>query len=506
MKAFLLHPQDDFELEAQLPPGHEALVQDLGLDPLFEAMAAGDRYLLGVARAVVLAGLRDPDEIIYRQRVLEDCIEHEPLIRQLHELAVAAIEGERQGWRIYTGDPGVALSGSVRSLGQLMSPLRQLRRLADDHGQTFESDGFNHFFATLRAELNDAYLLELDEHLRLLRFRSGVSINGRLGKRNAGTGFVLLRPSRWSWRRLLPGGERGGYTITIARGDDAGFQALADLRARGTSLVANAVGQAVDHILSFFAMVRFETGFYLACLNLRRRLLEIGESVCLPEPRPAGEDVLTARGVYDPGLSLRMSGRSIGNDIEADGRSLIMITGANQGGKSTFLRSLGIAQVMMQCGLFVGAEQFRADVRDGVFTHFKRREDATMSSGKLDEELKRFSDIADHLTRNSLLLFNESFAATNEREGADIAEEIVRALLEGEAKVLFVTHSYELGRRFLGQGRADTLFLRAERLADGRRTFRQLEGEPLPTSYGQDLFRRIFASDPPAAGSGPWSV
>jgi DNA mismatch repair ATPase MutS len=207
--------------------------------------------------------------------------------------------------------------------------------------------------------------------------------------------------------------------------------------------------------------------------------------------------------VYDVGLSLRMSGRAIGNDVEADGRSLVMITGANQGGKSTFLRSVGIAQVMMQCGLFVGADQFRADVREVLFTHFKRREDPTMVSGKLDEELKRFSDIADHLTRNSLLLFNESFAATNEREGADIAEEIVRALLEAGDKILFVTHSYELARRFLEGRRANVLFVRAERLPDGRRTFRQREGEPLATSYGQDLFRRIFASGSSAGGIGP---
>ena len=78
MKAFLLHPRKDYELEAQLPPGHEALVQDLGLDTLFEAMAAGDSYVLGVARAVVLGGLRDPDEMVYRQRVLMDCVEHAP--------------------------------------------------------------------------------------------------------------------------------------------------------------------------------------------------------------------------------------------------------------------------------------------------------------------------------------------------------------------------------------------------------------------------------------------
>jgi MutS domain V len=75
-----------------------------------------------------------------------------------------------------------------------------------------------------------------------------------------------------------------------------------------------------------------------------------------------------------------------------------MITGANQGGKSTFLRSVGVAQLMMQCGMFVAAESLRASVVDGVFTHFKREEDATMERGKLDEELSRMSDIVDAIT------------------------------------------------------------------------------------------------------------
>ena len=64
-----------------------------------------------------------------------------------------------------------------------------------------------------------------------------------------------------------------------------------------------------------------------------------------------------------------------------------MITGANQGGKSTFLRSVGLAQLMMQCGMFVAAESLRASVGQRLFTHYKREEDAAMESGKLDEEL-----------------------------------------------------------------------------------------------------------------------
>ena len=54
--------------------------------------------------------------------------------------------------------------------------------------------------------------------------------------------------------------------------------------------------------------------------------------------------------------------------MDADGKSLVIITGANSGGKSTFLRSAGLAQLMMQCGMFVAAGSFRASVCKRVFT------------------------------------------------------------------------------------------------------------------------------------------
>jgi DNA mismatch repair ATPase MutS len=65
-----------------------------------------------------------------------------------------------------------------------------------------------------------------------------------------------------------------------------------------------------------------------------------------------------------------------------------------------------------------------------------------MSSGKFDEELSRMSDIVDHLTPESLVLFNESFAATNDREGSEIARQIVSTLLESRVKMFFVTRQF----------------------------------------------------------------
>jgi DNA mismatch repair ATPase MutS len=187
-----------------------------------------------------------------------------------------------------------------------------------------------------------------------------------------------------------------------------------------------------------------------------------------------------------------VEGRVVGNEIAANGKRLVVITGANRGGKSTFLRALGLAQLMMQCGMFVPAESFRAGVSSGVFTHFKREEDATMESGKLDEELRRMSTIVDRIKPDSVILLNESFASTNEREGSEIARQIIRALLESGVRVFCVTHLFDLAQSLYRAHGSGAVFLRAERLPDGRRTFRLIEGEPLATSYGEDLYARIF--------------
>ena len=499
MRSLLLHPDTDVELAATSPAGHEAVVEDLGLDDLIAAMSGGDRYLRDVARKVLLTSLTDPAAIRYRQGVLRDCIDQPAMARQLYDLSNAAIESERRAWRIRTDSPELALSMAVRALEALVPMLRQLRTVSDAYRDVVRSDGLRRFFDVLRAELDDEYLGQLDEHRRLLTLPEGVSMNGRLGRRNAGTGFVLLRPPRLGWRRLLRGGSARTYTIVIPDGDDGARETLAELRARGISLVANAASQAVDHVLGFFRMIRFETAFHLACLNLLDRLEALGVPVTFPEPAPSGTTRLTARGLVDVGFALRARMAPVGNDLDADGRSLILITGANRGGKSTFLRGVAIAQLMLQAGMFVGATAFEADVRDNLFTHFRRREDRAMASGKLDEELKRLGELVDHLTPRSILFFNESFAATNEREGADIAEGILAALIESGAKVLFVTHSYELARRFTERDGADILFLRAERLPDGRRTFLIQPGEALPTSHGRDLFRRIFPETSPIA-------
>jgi DNA mismatch repair ATPase MutS len=501
MKAFLLYRDRDFDVDADPPPGAAALTQDLGLDTLFGAMAAGDRFLFGVARSAVLASLDEPGAILYRQQILADCIAQPAIAREIYAIAAEATESEKRAHFYFGRFPDTLLSQSIEVLQLLVASLKQLRRVADAHADGFRSEGFRRLFSTLASELDDAYLATVDDHLQRLRFRDGLLMTAQLGAGNRGTQYVLRKPraARRSWRERIGLWDHSGYVYQIADRDESGIVALGELKGRGIALAAIALAQSMEHILSFFGLLRSEMGFYIGCLNLREALATRASPVCVPEPFPVGSAVLAGRGLYDVCLALRAEERVVGNDLGADEKALVMITGPNGGGKSTFLRGIGLAQLMMQGGMFVAAESFRADVRHGIFTHFKREEDASLRSGKLDEELSRMSSIVDSISPTSLVLFNESFASTNEREGSEIARQIIRAMLEAGIKVCAVTHMFDLAQGFYLQEAATALFLRAERMADGQRTFRLVAGEPLPTSYGQDLYRQIFDAAPDAA-------
>jgi hypothetical protein len=496
MKAFLMHADQDFDLERELPPNAADLIGDLELGTLLDAMAAGDKFLFDVAQRAVLSSLTDPAAITYRQHVLADCLAQPSVVREIYDVAVVAIEGERRNFfGLLRAGPDSILHRSVQVLEFFAGVLKILRKISDEHAGRFGSAGFTRLFAMLSKELSDEYFSEVEDHLRELKFRRGVLISAELGQGNSGVRHVLRRPREQNWIGRLSGGGRPSYSFQIPDRDESGFRALSELQGRGINLVANALAQSTDHILSFFRMLRSELAFYIGCVNLAARLTGKGEPTCFPVPLADGPPVLSAQGLYDACLTLHTDGRVVGNRLDADGKSLVMITGANQGGKSTFLRSVGVAQLMMQCGMFVPAESLRANVCRGVFTHYKREEDAAMESGKLDEELSRMSGVVDQVTPGAVVLCNESFASTNEREGSEIARQIVRALLARGIKVLFVTHLFDLAHGFYREPAQTVLFLRAQRQAGGARTFQLAEGEPLPTSYGEDVYRRIFGAD-----------
>ncbi len=497
MKVFLLYPDRDFEPSRPLPPQSQDLIQDLGLEILFHAMARGDEFLLQVAQQVVLSGEQDIATILYRQAILEDCIRHPEVVREIYQIPLEFLERKRKQWLWISprhSSPTSILSGARQLLEASLDLLYRLRQIADAHAGDFASEGFRRFLTMIQEELDDEYLQQAAQHVQRLRFPSGVLLRARLGQGNEGTDYVLCKPhdADRNWFHRLFSRHSPSYSYRLHPRDDAGARALGELRDRGLARTATAVARAAEHVESFFNVLRWELAFYMGCLNLYERLTQLGEPVAFPQPAPADAAQFSATGLYDVALALTVDRRVVGNDISASGKLLVLITGPNQGGKTTFLRSVGLAQLMMQSGMFVPAERFSSSVCTGLFTHFKREEDKTMESGKFEEELRRMSRIVDHLGPHAMLLCNESFAATNEREGSEIAWQITRSLLEHDIRIFYVTHLYEYARRGYESEGERCCFLRAERLPDGTRTFKVREDRPIETSYGADLYYRIF--------------
>ena len=180
--------------------------------------------------------------------------------------------------------------------------------------------------------------------------------------------------------------------------------------------MANVLARSVDSVVSFFNSLRSELAFYKGCLNLQTALVTKGEPVCTPVPMPADRHYFRATGLYDPCLSLRTDGRTVGNDLDADSKALVVVTGANRGGKTTFLRSVGLAHLMMQCGMFVAARSFSAGVRlRGLYSFqaggrplYDRGE---VGGGTGEDELRHFPYIA------GVLIAVQRAVRFNERAG-----------------------------------------------------------------------------------------
>lgn len=499
MKAYLMFRNQDYIQQRHLPHQASAVQQDLEMDILFKTMAQGDEVILRSSMQAFFAGSSELEVIFYRQQILQDCLAYPNVIRELYALTGEALNGEKSFYfgmlRKY---PDAVLRRGGDVMQMMVGILIRLRKIAEAEEDRFASPGFKRFFAMLRAELGDEYITQIQHYLQELKFGEGMLISAELGAGNKGSNYTLRRPKsaarQGSWLARIFSRSAPEYAYYISDRDESGARALGELKDRGINLVANALAQSSDHILRFFNMLRTEMAFYVGCLNLYEQLDRMQVPVCFPQPLPRGGRSMDCRNLYDVCLALTKQAKIVGNDIQADHKDLFIITGANQGGKSTFLRSIGLAQLMMECGLFVPAESFQTNVCDGLYTHFKREEDPTMTSGKLDEELSRMNQIVNRITPNSLVLFNESFAATNEREGAEIAGQITKALVEKNIQVFFVTHLYEFAHGFYNRNMENALFLRAERHTDGSRTFKISPGEPLQTSYGPDLYAGIFGT------------
>ena len=463
MKAYLMFKDKNFVAMDSTMYNSIVTLGDIEIDTILNTISDKDLVIYNVLKRALENPLTNLEDIKYRQAVLKDSLDYPEVVRELYQICLDTATKIKKYW---FGSGSGSLSNTYVSaldhLSYFVLGLKELKSVAVKNKNKFKSEGFINLFKELEEELSDSYLAKVDNLVSELNNRDD------------------YKPSLFN---KVP-------TYKIKEDDDIAKKDIENRKNLALVHAANALAIADNHLDSYFNMLMEELAFYVGNLNLALELDMVKMPYSIPKVLDKSIFDRTWVELYDLALVFKKMVSVTSNSNEAKDIHLHIITGANSGGKTTFLRSIGQAQLMAQAGMLVGAKEFVAPIRSGIYTHFKKEEDKKIKSGKLDEELKRISEIIDHLDKYSIILFNESFSSTNEREGSEINNQIVDALIKHSNEVISVSHLYTFASKYFDDKSVE--FLVAERKEDGSRSHKILKGMPEKTAYGEDLYNKIF--------------
>jgi len=197
-------------------------------------------------------------------------------------------------------------------------------------------------------------------------------------------------------------------------------------------------------------------------------------------------------------LVLAHPNKVVASDAQFDDSGRIAIlTGPNSGGKTTYIRSVGLAQVMFQAGLHLPAASARISPIDALFTHFPALE--TRQEGRLAEEAARLRHVFQRATANSLVLLNETFSSTSSGEAGYLGQDMLCGLRAIGARAIFATHLIELAERIeaiegivSGESKLYSLVagVNVNTAGEGSPTYEITRGTPHGQSYAREIARR----------------
>lgn len=513
------------------------VIRDLDLDLTLAALA-GVRVSQTQIRDILAPLCTDPAVIEYRQDILDD-LWHNPLLHDRLETLWPDLNA-LYTYRSSADRARSALQDVTWRLGELeklVTCVTGLHNLFIELGDKLHASGWNTLRDGIVRFVQDPVyqhlVQELPDMLQTIRAKASVTIGVNLDHRLRPVAATLLsvnnRPftaSSFLHRLLGRQGEadqRGiGPLHTVPHiaqsrspfGLDGTPQDINPLMvplfndlANVLEVVCRPIARTLRHYVTlqsgFLGSLSGDIAFYLAAVGLMTRLQNQGLPLCRPKIAPMDARVCDLQDAYNLNLALyfmeqtQAKDRLIRNDVHmGDNGRVLIVTGPNQGGKTTYTQMIGLCHILAQAGLWVPAAAAHMSPVDGIYTHYPIEETLESATGRFGDEAQRLNQMFTQVTRYSLMLFNESLSSTSAGESLYIAQDVVRILRRMGVRAIFATHLHELAADIARlnrdtKGESRIVSLVASRIDSGedhmQRSYKITPGSPMGRSYAREI-------------------
>jgi hypothetical protein len=470
---------------------------DLNLDQIVAAVTAGrEEYEL---TPFFYRPLHDADAVTFRQEVMQD-LEDPGLfaditafagrMRQVREhlaqLDQRYSEHQKERWFVDAVDVyGSAITALVGNLSRAALRSRGLLALRESLAAYAASEPF----ATLIAEARRLLAALAAIHYRVVIRGLRVEVHPDAGEPDYGAEVEA------TFARFQQGAAKE-YAFSFS--DALEMNAVEERILDGVASVhAQTFGELAAYRAAHAGFVDAgvaafdrEVQFYLAYLEHAAKLRTAGLGFCYPTVSDSDKDVYDEQG-FDLALAdklLREGRTPVCNDffLKAPER-IIVVSGPNQGGKTTFARTVGQLHYLASLGCPVPGRRAALFLPDRIFTHFDREEHTTNLRGKLEDDLVRIHGILADSTPRSLVIINEIFASTALRDALALSKAIARAIVDLDALCVWVTFLDEIAS--LGDATV-SMVSTVEPDDPARRTFRVIRRRADGVAYAMAIARK----------------
>ena len=431
-----------------------AFFPDLNLDQIVAGITAGrEEYSL---KPFFHSPLNDVDAVGYRHEVFHD------LANDAISAAVHSFGQEMKTMRSYLAQAGELhyerqkQSWFLDAVSLYCTAVRRLRSDLErtppcSRGLRRVREYLSSYLASPEFSLLDTETTSLSEELYRIRYFlhiDGKRITVRKYDPRPDYSIDVLQTFR-----KFEAGEAKDYHFTFRSWQDmshveaAILDRVALLHQETFSTLDRYCSEHREYLDTTIALFDREVQFYLACIDFTEPLKRAGLPFCYPVVTDTSKEVFGAE-VYDLALAARLIAEKtavVTNDFHLqDPERIFVVSGPNQGGKTTFARTFGQLHYLARVGCPVPAARARLFLFDKLFTHFEREEMVQNLRGKLEDELLRIHDIFQRATPHSILIMNESFLSTTVSDALSLSRKIMRRIIELDMLCVSVTFLDEI--------------------------------------------------------------